>query len=291
MVDCQLINESLYAGTTFILNTMHAKELAVAPAFFRHLGAHVQASGLNTDVFGTFSGEKKRRGTPLSCVRRKCLQGIRKSGIPFGLASEGSFGPHPEPPYLRSNYEIIYFIDTTRKIELHCSEISLDTNFAGRCFESLAEIDSFLASVSFPEHGVLLRPHYGRRKNRHLYKGITSRAQLAQAFKDAQAASSDRRVWIETDMRAHMNPTRMQVISRVAERLARRLSCQCPACGAPGWGVIKRIPGLPCELCSFPTQLTQKIIDGCPRCTHRREATPEHGLIRADAMICERCNP
>ena len=38
--------------------------------------------------------------------------------------------------------------------------------------------------------------------------------------------------WVETDMRAMMNPTRMRVIGEAAERFAAELARGCPVCGA-----------------------------------------------------------
>ena len=41
-------------------------------------------------------------------------------------------------------------------------------------------------------------------------------------------------VRVESDMRAHMNPTSMIVISQLAEKLDQRLSILCPKCKLPG---------------------------------------------------------
>ena len=51
-------------------------------------------------------------------------------------------------------------------------------------------------------------------------------------------------VWIETDMRAHLNPRRQAVIRRAAQRLADRLSQYCPACQAPGYGIAHLVSAL-----------------------------------------------
>lgn len=54
----------------------------------------------------------------------------------------------------------------------------------------------------------------------------------------------DGRVLLETDMRAHCNPTRMAAIRQLSFLLVRRLSSLCPSCGAPGWAVVDSEPGL-----------------------------------------------
>lgn len=55
-------------------------------------------------------------------------------------------------------------------------------------------------------------------------------------------------------MRAHHNPTRMQVIEELADKLAQRLMTPCPACDMPGFGIVDIERGLPCRLCHLPTQ-------------------------------------
>lgn len=43
------------------------------------------------------------------------------------------------------------------------------------------------------------------------------------AVQECLETSREHKVWVETDMRAHVNPTRMKMIGRLAETLARRL--------------------------------------------------------------------
>lgn len=92
-------------------------------------------------------------------------------------------------------------------------------------------------------------------------------------------------------MRADRNPTRLRVIRRLAVRLARRLRARCPACAAPGWGVLDLVPGLPCRWCGLPTDLARGELLGCARCEERREQPRPDGLTMADPGDCPRCNP
>jgi Kef-type K+ transport system membrane component KefB len=58
---------------------------------------------------------------------------------------------------------------------------------------------------------------------------------VAVALAACRRADSRGQVWLEADMRAHRNPTRMRSIRRVGVALARRLATPCPSCMAPGW--------------------------------------------------------
>jgi hypothetical protein len=46
--------------------------------------------------------------------------------------------------------------------------------------------------------------------------------------------------FVETDMRAHRNPTRMRAIKRATLDLVRRFRSPCPVCAAPGFAVTER---------------------------------------------------
>lgn len=77
------------------LATKHSKERAIARPLRFALGLDIAATpDLDTDLLGTFSGEVPRVGTALEVCKRKARLGMAGTGLPFGLASEGSFGPH-----------------------------------------------------------------------------------------------------------------------------------------------------------------------------------------------------
>ena len=77
--------------------TKHGKEKVIAPILERSLGVKVlSTTNLDTDRFGTFSGEVERKGTPLEVARAKCEAALKLTGADLAVASEGSFGPHPE---------------------------------------------------------------------------------------------------------------------------------------------------------------------------------------------------
>lgn len=97
------------------LATRHGKEAIFAPALAR-LGVEVIAAPIDTDAFGTFSGEIEREGSPLEVVERKARAAAEATGLTVGLASEGSFGTHPTVPFSIIDTELVVWVDTARPI-------------------------------------------------------------------------------------------------------------------------------------------------------------------------------
>jgi len=58
---------------------------------------------------------------------------------------------------------------------------------------------------------------------------------LEEAFKWCLSNSRTGKVFIETDVRAHANPTRMKNIEKATHDLISKLNSTCPNCGAPGF--------------------------------------------------------
>ena len=108
------MNHGIYQNQTIILTTKHRKAEAIAPPLQKELGVTLLELALDTDALGTFSGEIERVGTTIDCAKRKCEWGLREHGGQLGLASEGSFGPHPSLPYLKADLELLLFMDLAR---------------------------------------------------------------------------------------------------------------------------------------------------------------------------------
>ena len=122
-------------------------------------------------------------------------------------------------------------------------------------------------------------------------KGVREPGALTEAIAEAAGLSEDGKALVGTDMRAHMNPTRMATLGRLAEQLAERLSCACPDCDAPGFGLVDTQTGLPCEWCGGPSVLVRSRIFGCASCDYRESRPRPDGLEHADPGKCPACNP
>lgn len=292
MAENRLGPSSAYAGGCMILTTKHAKSIAIGPSFWDKLNASVVEYVANTDELGTFSGEIARVGNALECVRRKCEWSLERFGdkIEFALASEGSFGPHPDILFLPGDHEILYFIDRRHDFHLHLSLLSKETNYRMEIIDSVEALSQFAKMAKFPSHALILRPN-DRNTKQPIFKGINSQAALEEAFIECKKSAAEGKVWVETDMRAQYNPSRMTVIRELSEKFASRLATHCPACDVPGWGAIGVEKGLLCSGCGAKTALIKHEIYGCTRCVYWEVHQPTHGLEQADPGNCPYCNP
>ena len=281
-----------YQSACIIIPTKHAKSIAIAPPFWNHLGASVLEYYVDTDTLGTFSGEVEREGNALECARRKCEWALEILGdkVDYCVASEGSFGPHPFIPFLPCDQEILYFIDRKRGFHQHMVHITEKTNYQMKALNSWEELQQFAEGAQFPSHALIVRPN-NRQDSSLIFKGIDTQDALEGAFKESLKASTDGKVWVETDMRAQFNPLRMAAIGNLANKLAQRLATSCPACNSPGWGRRRTEKGLHCEYCDQPTEMITHEIYGCVLCDHMEKQPRADGLKKAPQMHCSWCNP
>jgi hypothetical protein len=280
-----------FNGARAVLATMHGKERAIAPLAARFLGLDVRvAEGLDTDLFGTFSREIERAGSPRDAARAKIAAAFRlMPDATFGIASEGSFGPHPQVPFAVLNRELVLLIDRESGLELVGHHATMDTNFAHAVVTDPAAGLAFAAKAGFPAHGVIVMGVLEGQPAPQLalFKAVDSEADLAAVIERTIALTGA--AHIETDMRAHRNPRRMRAIRRAMIDLIRRSRSRCPACTRPGFAMTGRLPGLPCTCCASPTHLTRAEIWTCEGCGHREERAVS--ATSADPMHCEECNP
>ena len=278
-----------YAGQRIALTTLHGKQKALARPFALGLGANLACIACDTNALGTFSGEVARIDDALSTCQRKAWMGMEQSGLPLGLASEASFGPHPSLPLLAVGQEVLVFVDRDRRLTVVEQLLEWRTNYAQTLLEPVDDPSDWLRRVHFPSHGVMARPAAAAAGP--WWKDLGSQAKLQAALTACRAADPNGRVWLETDMRAHRNPTRMRSIRRLGVALVRRLATACPHCDAPGWGLLDTEPGPPCSLCGTATELTACEIWGCKACGHRQLHPRRDGLAAADPGQCPWCNP
>jgi hypothetical protein len=123
----------------------------------------------------------------------------------------------------------------------------------------------------------------------HLRKGLTDWAGLQAAFDEVKHHAEDGAVFYETELRAYLNPTRQKLIVAATRDLLERMSTECPACHTPGFGVVRRAPGLPCSECGTPTNDVRGDELGCIRCDFE-ELLPV-APPTADPRWCPACNP
>lgn len=276
-----------YAGQVVAFGTRHGKEHQVAPAFAAVLHAEVVTPpDLDTDQFGTFSGETSRTLSSVDAARAKARLAMTALATPYGLASEASYGPLPGLG-LPGHEELLIFLDAERDIEVVEGERTLTTPAGGCRAASLNEAQAFLDQAGFPAQAIIVRA--AAADQLQIHKGITDLHDLEQAIRAAAARSAAGHALLEPDLRAHHNPTRRALLARLGHRLAQRLATACPACSTPGYGRITTRIGLPCAACGWPTDVVSADIHGCQRC-HHQYSRPRRDTT-AEPRWCDRCNP
>lgn len=91
--------------------TRHRKTPLLEAALGGRGGLVLRTVPVDTDRFGTFTGERARPGSAEQVVLAKAAAGAREGGLGLGAASEGSFGPDPVLPLLVVQHELVALVD------------------------------------------------------------------------------------------------------------------------------------------------------------------------------------
>lgn len=277
-----------YAGQRASLLTQHGKESVICPELLSSNGLDViHVTGYDTDRLGTFTRDIPRYGSQLDAARKKARVGMELSGSKIGIANEGAFANDPYTGLLPWNYELIILIDDTRNIEI-VGFYGGEAQSANQQVSSWDELTAFLSEAQFPSHQLVIRPD----DEYHLEcrKGINTIESLREAFDWATNLSKKGNVFVENDLRAHTNPTRMANILKATQDLAKKLNSLCPECESPGFSITKTKKGLPCAHCGAPTNLPITNLWSCVKCGYTREVAIANQTI-ADPSKCNCCNP
>jgi hypothetical protein len=278
----------MFQGRKLVIATKHKKEDVIAPMLEEALQVVCFVNeDFDTDSLGTFTGEVERELDPISTARQKCLMAMEVSHCDLGIASEGSFGSHPSVFFASADDEFLIFIDKKNNLEIIVRELSLETNFAAEEIKNEKELMVFAQSVKFPSHGLILRKSI--RDATDIVKGITGIAQLKKAFTKLIETSNS--VYVETDMRAMYNPSRMKVIEDATKKLVEKIKSSWPRCHIPGFGIVDAKKGLACGLCGQATSSTLSLIYQCQHCEYSKEAMYPNKKTSEDPMYCDYCNP
>jgi hypothetical protein len=271
-----------------IIATQHQKEKVIAPLLKSHFNLNPFVSPIfDTDRFGTFSGEIERKESALNTVRIKCLAAMEEFDYDLGIASEGSFGPHPTLFFGHADDELILLIDKKNNLEIIAREVSLETNFNASIISSFSELTDFANKALFPSHGLILKAKND--SDVEIFKGIQTLEELEHLYNRLRNSFST--VEVETDMRAHLNPTRMRVIEKTMQKLIEKMKCFCPNCQMPGFDVKERIKGLPCDCCKRPTQSTMAFRYECVHCSYSELKNYPNIKTVESPEFCDYCNP
>jgi hypothetical protein len=271
-----------------VIATKHGKEKVIAPILEKNLAVNCFVpSNFDTDQWGTFSGEIERKEDVLNTLRKKCLNAMKENNCDLAIASEGSFGAHPTIFFAHADDEVVMLLDSKNNLEFIARELSIETNFKGSQISNCKELIDFAAKANFPSHGLILKS--SKTNFAQVIKGIIDEKTLLEGFRTL--SSKHEKVYVETDMRALYNPSRMKIIEKAVTKLAKAALTQCPNCNSPGFTVTATKEGLPCEWCYAPTRSTLSFISTCKKCRFIAEEKFPHQKTVEDPMYCDFCNP
>ena len=278
----------MFAGRKVLIATKHKKELVIAPIIEKELSiTSFVSEQFDTDTLGTFSGEIERKYDALTTLRNKCILAAKASKSDLVIASEGSFGAHPSIFFAHANQELVMLKDFKNDLEIIAKEISLETNFYGQKISNETDLLNFAEKVNFPSHALILKSDETNFST--IFKGIQSEKVLLEKFYELKNKNGF--VYVETDMRAMYNPTRMKVIEKATWQLIEKIKSLCPACQTPGFDIIDAVSGLPCELCKNPTRSTLYYLYQCKKCNHSSKKMFPRGITYEEPTYCDTCNP
>ena len=263
-----------------LLSSKHLKEQILQPLFEPFSVELFVPFGFDTDKFGTFCGTTPRIEGPRQTVKEKCLAGMAYANQRQGLASEGSFGPHPASPFLSVNEEWLVYIDLDQNLEIYGHSVSMDLCHQQLDFRSL-QLTDFLTSIQFGGQGLVLKD---ANNGEVIAKGLTKEEELLPLLQKHPK-------WVlETDLRAHMNPKRQQTIAAAGKDLIQRMQSSCPNCAAPDFSVVERSGQLLCSWCKQATNTHVYLNYRCAHCQHQT-IEKRKDLLAEDPQYCPHCNP
>jgi hypothetical protein len=279
---------NIFSNRPASLLTKHGKEKVIADVLKAQVGCLVkQTDAYDTDLLGTFTQETPRHGSQLDAARKKASIGMDLLQLDLGIANEGAFINDPYTGMLPWNNELVLLIDQKHGLEISgfsSAPAQSDHSYVSRW----EELKKFADGALFPSHYLVLKPtdeYHPQSK-----KGIKTLAELKDAFEWAKSLSTKGIIYVENDLRAFANPSRMESIRKATVDLANKMNSLCPQCQTPGFWIkdIKR--GLPCNACGLPTDQEIAKIRGCLKCDY--EETEGMKVFKfADPSKCNHCNP
>lgn len=280
-----------FANRRLLIATMHGKEHVVGPILESQLGVEcvLPDNRFNSDRFGTFTRDKKRPGDQLKTARLKAQKAASLMGVDLVVSSEGSFGGHPSLPFVPSNLELVLFLDLQNGYEIKGHYRTSETNMKHQWVSSTEDALAWAEKIGFPEHGIIVR--MAEKFPFFLYKNITTASELSFRVQSLLNIPFCNKVFLETDMRAHRNPTRMKAIEQATHNLVSQIQSCCPVCSAPGFGIEDIVSGLPCSWCGMPTEIPIAEIYRCHVCGFEQRRNTPSDSQKANPKYCEICNP
>lgn len=280
---------NLFKNRKLVIATMHWKEKVIKPILENKLWVNCfTIENFNTDKFGTFTRDIKRSWNMIEAARSKINLAMDISWCDLWVSSEWSFWMNYWIP-INSNLEIVLFIDRKNNIEITWKHLSINTNLNWKYIKNIKDAKKFLKECGFPKHWIIVRlwENINFFINKNIYNYKEFKKYIEKIFKFPFI----NKIFIETDMRANKNPTRMKNIELATNNLVINIQSKCPKCNYP-WFIIKeKILWLLCWDCLSPTNIPIYNLYHCNNCNYSENKKIEWIGDYAPPWKCKYCNP
>lgn len=281
-----------YYGELIVFSTAHHKDKILEKEFMDSLNIKFYVpKNLDTDKFGTFTGEVQRSSDLKEVLRQKAYYGLLNTDRNIVISSEGSFGPDPLNPFLFCNQENLLLMDQKNKIEIFASHRSYETSYSFSNLNSRSDLEDFLAKNPIESQPVVLKLFKDCNDQSLIFKGIDNKKLAYEVFDDLFSIKSS--VWVESDLRAHMNVKRQSVIKACGIKLLEKILSLCPKCTLPGFSITKGFGRLACIDCGFLSEYPSHDVWTCAdlNCNYEKQELRLDGVISLEPKYCSYCNP
>jgi hypothetical protein len=274
-------------STTIALATKHGKLAQIAPAFAALDQWELQVAEIDTDTFGTFSGDIPRTLSPRDAAIAKARAGAQFLGSDYGLASEGTIGPHPQIPWTTADHELLALVCVSKDLVIVESFLSTDIRAHKQDITTETDLNAVVTLLDLPEHAANI--HYSLDGQNFCLKGIRDPGEFTTELTQLLGHKVGN-LRVESDFRAMSSPTRQANIRACADKLVERMQSRCPGCDEMGWGPVGYEFGVPCSGCQrIVVSVPHSDKWGCVSCDYSELVT--RGLSFVEPARCDFCNP
>jgi hypothetical protein len=279
------VNWNPQPGQLLVFATKHHKRAYLGPVFRSRWGLRLVTPLIDTDLLGTFTGERIRAGDVATTLRAKISMALEaEPNADLIVATEGSFGPDPVLGWVPLHEEVLLWSWPQRGKELWVSHRSHDTNFSSTDEAKWPDVRRWAERIGFPSAQVIVRDACGA----VVAKGLGDWSELEHRWHTASKGGVPS---VETDMRADRNPKRQTVLRLLAQKTVAAMRSCCPKCEFPGFVAQPALPGASCAECGSATRLPRELKAECVECGHCDVQPSEYERNGVDPGQCDRCNP
>lgn len=269
------------------LATKHGKLSQIGPWIETLNGWTVELAEIDTDQYGTFSGEVARKKSPRDTAIAKAKAAADLLESEYGLASEGTIGAHPAHPWTNSDHEILALIRRNDDFVLTETFLSPQIQAHSEEIDQNTDLDAVAAKLDLPFHAAIIVA-VGT-ADIVLHKGVHDPNDFKQKITEA-FSSGKKLLRVENDFRAMHSPSRQANISQCAELLVNRIATLCAVCQEIGFGKVSYEYGLPCSECErLVLSVANAERHACVSCEHTELRPLDRVFV--DPSRCDFCNP